>query len=94
MHHYNKPRMGGVFLNNTCANTHNSSCKKSVLSADVFVGCMMAKQTPTFVLFSDEAWLHLGGCVNTQNNGYWSPGITVLSHKESLLDYEVGVALA
>jgi hypothetical protein len=44
--------------------------------------------------FSDEAWFHLQGCINTQNNRYWSSQNPHLTHKVSLHPMKVGVLCA
>jgi hypothetical protein len=41
--------------------------------------------------FSDEAWFHLQGYVNTQNNRYWSSQYPHLTHEALLHPVQVGV---
>jgi hypothetical protein len=42
-------------------------------------------------LFSDEAWFHLEGYINTQYNRYWSSQNPHLTHKVPLCPVKVGV---
>ena len=53
-----------------------------------FMRCMLEKETPDF-LFSDEAWCHFSGYVNSQNDRYWSPEIAALIHKVPLHEVTV-----
>jgi hypothetical protein len=41
--------------------------------------------------FSHEAWFHLQGCINTQNNRYWSQQNPHLTHEVLLQPVKVGV---
>jgi hypothetical protein len=41
--------------------------------------------------FSDEAWFHLQGYINTQNNRYWSSQNPHLTHEVPLHPVKVGV---
>ena len=41
--------------------------------------------------FSDEAWFHLGGYVNSQNNRYWSTGNPHHMHESPLHQQKIGV---
>jgi hypothetical protein len=38
------------------------------------------KETDYTLLFSDEAWFHLSGYINSQKNRYWSAEIAMLIH--------------
>jgi hypothetical protein len=42
-------------------------------------------------LFSDEAWFHLQGYINTQNNRYWSSENPHLTHDAPLHPVKAGV---
>jgi hypothetical protein len=42
-------------------------------------------------LFSDEAWFHLQGYINTQNNCYWSSQNPHLTHDTPLHPVKIGV---
>jgi hypothetical protein len=44
-----------------------------------------------FTFFSDEAWLHLQGYINMQNNRYWSSQNPHLTHEVPLHPVKVGV---
>ena len=46
---------------------------------------------PTLILFSGEAWFHLGGLVNSQNNRYWSAENPMLIQEVPLHGVQVGV---
>ncbi|KAJ4436824.1 hypothetical protein ANN_16956 [Periplaneta americana] len=55
--------------------------------------CMWSQQTvydglldPTLILYSDEAWFHLSGYVNTQNNHYWDSENPHRFHEQPLHD--------
>jgi hypothetical protein len=41
--------------------------------------------------FSDEAWFHLQGYINTQNNRYWNSQNPHLTHEVLLQPVKVGV---
>jgi hypothetical protein len=41
--------------------------------------------------FSGEAWFHLQGYINKENNHYWSSQNPHLSHKARLYPVKVGV---
>jgi hypothetical protein len=43
------------------------------------------------ILFSDEAWFHLGGHLNSQNTRYWSAESPILMYETSLCDVRAGV---
>jgi hypothetical protein len=45
---------------------------------------------PELLFFSDEAWLHLSGYVNTQNNRFWSSENPHQLHEHPLHDIKVG----
>jgi hypothetical protein len=46
---------------------------------------------PQLTFSSDEAWFHLQGYINTQNNRYWSSQTPHLTHKAPLHPVKVGV---
>ncbi|XP_069695687.1 uncharacterized protein [Periplaneta americana] len=46
---------------------------------------------PQLVMFSDEAWFHLHGRVNTENSRYWSVDNPRLTHESPKHDPKVGV---
>jgi hypothetical protein len=46
---------------------------------------------PQLTLFSDWAWFHLQGYINTQNNRYWSSQNPHLTHEAPLHSVKVGV---
>jgi hypothetical protein len=46
---------------------------------------------PNVTFFPDEAWFHLQGYINTQNNHYWSSQNPHLTHKVLLHPMKVGV---
>jgi len=46
---------------------------------------------PNLLLFSDEAWFHLSGYVNSQNNRYWAAENPHQLHEVPLHDQKVGV---
>jgi hypothetical protein len=45
---------------------------------------------PQLTFFSDEAWFHLQGYINTQNNRYWSSRNPLLTHEALLHPVKVG----
>jgi hypothetical protein len=49
---------------------------------------------PQLALFSDEAWFHLQGYINTQNNRYWSSENPHLTHEVPLHPLKFGVCCA
>jgi hypothetical protein len=36
------------------------------------VGLRDSVLDPKFAFFTNEAWFHLNGCINTQDNRYWN----------------------
>ena len=46
---------------------------------------------PNLLFFSDEAWFHLTGYINSQNNRYWSTDNPHQLHEVPLHDQKVGV---
>jgi hypothetical protein len=46
---------------------------------------------PQLTFFSDEAWFHLQGYINTQNNRHWSSQNPHLTHEALLHRVKVGV---
>jgi hypothetical protein len=46
---------------------------------------------PQFAFFSDEAWFHLQGYINTQSNRYWSSQNPHLTHEVLLHPLKVDV---
>jgi hypothetical protein len=46
---------------------------------------------PQLTFFSDEAWFHVLGYINTQNNRYWSSLNPHLTHEVPLHPVNVGV---
>jgi hypothetical protein len=46
---------------------------------------------PQLALFSDEAWFHLQGYINTQNDHYWSTQNPHITHEVPLDPVKVGV---
>jgi hypothetical protein len=46
---------------------------------------------PQLTFFSDEAWFHMQGYINTQNNCYWSSQNSHLTHEAPLHLVKVGV---
>jgi hypothetical protein len=46
---------------------------------------------PKLTFCSDEAWFHLQGYINTQNNWYWNSQNSQLTHKVQLHLVKVGV---
>jgi hypothetical protein len=46
---------------------------------------------PDFVFYTDEAWFHLSGYVNSQNNRYWSAENPHSIHEVPLHDVKIGV---
>jgi hypothetical protein len=45
---------------------------------------------PHLTFFSDEAWFHLQGYINKQNNRYWSSQNPHLTHEDPLHPVKVG----
>jgi hypothetical protein len=43
------------------------------------------------MFFSDEAWFHLQGHINTKNNSYWSSQNPYLTHEVALHPVKVDV---
>jgi hypothetical protein len=48
------------------------------------MGYVIEKIKPTIILFSDEAWFHFSGYLNSQNKRYWSADNPVLLHQVPL----------
>lgn len=46
---------------------------------------------PEMTFFTDEAWFHLSGYVNSQNSRYWCSENPHISHEKPLHDVKVGV---
>jgi len=46
------------------------------------------------IFFTDEAWFHLSGCVNTQNTRLWSSENPHAVHEKPLHDQKLGVWVA
>jgi hypothetical protein len=46
---------------------------------------------PDFVFYTDEAWFHLSGYVNSQNNRYWSAENSYSIYEVPLHDVKIGV---
>jgi hypothetical protein len=46
---------------------------------------------PQLTFFSDEAWFHLQGYINMQNNRYWNSKNPHLTHKAPLHPAKVGI---
>jgi hypothetical protein len=46
---------------------------------------------PQLTFFSDDAWFHLKGYINTQNNRYWISQNPHLTHEDLLHPVKVGV---
>jgi hypothetical protein len=46
---------------------------------------------PQLIFFSDEAWFHLQGYINTENNHYWSSQNSLPNHEALLHPVKVGV---
>jgi hypothetical protein len=46
---------------------------------------------PQLTFFSDEAWFHMQGYINTQNNRYWSSENSLITHEVPLHPVKVGV---
>jgi hypothetical protein len=60
--------------------------------AVVFLQCIIEDETDLqLTFFSDEAWFHLQGYINTKNNRYWSSENPHLTHKVWLHPVKVGV---
>jgi len=54
---------------------------------EIFIGQI----DPNLLFFSDEAWFHLSGYINSQNNRYWSTENPHQLHEIPLHDQKVGV---
>jgi hypothetical protein len=46
---------------------------------------------PKLTFFTDEAWFHLSGYINAQNNGYWSSIKPKQTFEVPLHDQKIGV---
>jgi hypothetical protein len=72
----------------------NLNCTTQSRSKNNFVnwyfhGVHAGEIDTTFLCFSDEAWFHLNGYMNSQNNRNWSSENPMLLHKVTLHDVEV-----
>jgi hypothetical protein len=56
-----------------------------------FLTVIVGAIDPQLTFFSDEAWFHLQGYINTQNNCYWYSQNPHLTHEVPLHPVEVGV---
>jgi len=54
---------------------------------EIFIGQI----DPNLLFFSDEAWFHLSGYINSQNNRYWSTDNPHQVHEIPLHDQKIGV---
>jgi hypothetical protein len=48
-------------------------------------GVKIGETEATFVLLSDEAWIHLSGYVNSQNTRHWTAGNPRVINKRSFI---------
>jgi hypothetical protein len=55
---------------------------------------MKGEIDPQLTFFSDEAWFHLQGYINTQNKRYWNSQNPHLTHEVLLHPAKVGVCCA
>jgi hypothetical protein len=56
-----------------------------------FYSVIEGEINPQSEFFPDEAWFHLHGIINTQNNCYWSSQNPHLTHEVTLHPVKVGV---
>lgn len=56
-----------------------------------FVAVCSGEVNPLLIYFTEQAWLHLNGHINTRNSRHWSADIPRLIHKVPVHDLKFGV---
>lgn len=64
-----------------------------IVNLDVTFLCTFSK-LETLVIFSDDVWIHLGGCVLCQNITQWSEESSMSIYDVPLYDVKIGVLCA
>jgi hypothetical protein len=59
--------VGNLHINTLCKTLYDAISNEGILCT-VHYGVL----DPKLTLFTDEAWFHLSGYINAQNNRYWS----------------------